>query len=152
MPKNRHTLVIIVCLLLLSVISLLTWAILQTRQLESAAQELAVGATREAFLARYPATLIEYSHPDFQEILPTEELLRYLENSRRQLGSLNSMISIRGSVAIPSIPTRQTNSSAEFELDLDFQNAAAKVIIEMKMLDGYWLITDFRLTANQLMD
>ena len=152
MPKNRNILVIIVCLVLLSVISLLTWAILQTRQLESAAQELAVAATREAFLTRYPATLVEYSHPDFQEIMPTEELVRYLENSQRQLGSLNSMVSIRGSVVIPSIPTRQTTGSAEFEIELDFQNAPANVIIEMEMLDGYWLITGFTLTANQLMD
>ena len=152
MPKNRNILVIIVCLVLLSVISLLTWAILQTRQLESAAQELAVAATREAFLARYPATLVEYSHPDFQDIMPTEELVRYLENSQRQLGSLNSMVSIRGSVVIPSIPTRQTTGSAEFEIELDFQNAPANVIIEMEMLDGYWLITGFTLTANQLMD
>lgn len=84
--------------------------------------------------------------------MPTEELVRYLENSQRQLGSLNSMVSIRGSVVIPSIPTRQTTGSAEFEIELDFQNAPANVIIEMEMLDGYWLITGFTLTANQLMD
>jgi hypothetical protein len=136
---------------------------LYVNRLDNAAQELAIAATRGAFEAAYPATrgafeaeypttLIENSHPDYQAILPSEELLRYIENTKRSLGSLTALIAIRGSTNIPRIPYGQTASSAKFEIDLDFQNSPASVTIEMVTVDGRWLITAFGLSANLLND
>ncbi|PCI74344.1 MAG: hypothetical protein COB20_15240 [SAR86 cluster bacterium] len=100
----RRTSAVIVYLALVAVIAVLASATLHTNRLENIAQELAIAATREAFEAERPATLIEISHSDYQAIFPPEDLLRYVENAKRRLGSLNSLVAIRGSAELSRIP------------------------------------------------
>ncbi|MBT6481980.1 MAG: hypothetical protein HOK53_08770 [Gammaproteobacteria bacterium] len=94
-------LTVVVCLALIAVISAMTWTILRTNRLESAAQELALTVSEESFTIDYPATLIENLHPDYLAQIPPRGLLRYLNNATQRLGSLDSLISIRGSQDLP---------------------------------------------------
>jgi len=139
-------------LALAAVIALLLVAILQANRLDNAAQELAIAATQEAFEAEYPNILIENSHPDYQAIFPAEYLRRFLDNSKRRLGTLKSIAAIRGSLELARMPYGRTASSAEFEIDLDFQYSPASLNIQMKTVDDRWLITTFTLSAEQLRD
>lgn len=150
MSTIRRTSVVIICLALVAVIALLARTILQTNQLDNAAQELAIAATQEAFEARYPTTLDENAHPDFKAAYPPEALVGYMQNALRRLGPLNSLVAIRGSTDISAIPSGQAASTAQYELDLDFQNSPARVDIGMETVDGRWLITSFRIAADLL--
>ena len=147
MSLIRRSTAVIICLALLAVILVLVLAILQANRLDNTAQELAIAATQEAFETEYPTTLIENSHPDYQAIIPPQELLRYIESAKRRLGPLKSIAAIRGSAELSG---GQAASSAEFELDLDFQNSPASVNIGMETVDERWLITAFRLSAELL--
>lgn len=146
---RRNTLVII-CLALTALIAFLVMSILQANNLDDNAQELAIAATQDAFQEEYPSILIENSHPDYQAIFPPAELQRYLENTKRILGPLNSLTAIRGSADIAGISSGQAPSSAEFEIELEFQNTPASVNITMETVDDRWLITAFSLSADLL--
>ena len=150
MPTIRLPTLVIICLALVAVIAFMIMALLQANRLDDSAQELAIAATLDAFQAEYPRLLIENSHPNFQTIFPSAELLRYLENTKRILGPLSSLTTIRGSTDIAGISRGQSSSSAEFEINLEFQNTPAIVNITMETLDDRWLITAFRLSADLL--
>lgn len=152
MSTTRRSITVVICLLLIIAISQLAWLILQTSRLEDAAQELAITATQDAVQSRYPTTLIERAHPDFQAAFPPEELRRYLTNMMRPLGSLNSLVAIRGSAKMPRFPFSQAASTAEYEIDLDFQNSPATATITLLAVDETWFITDFIISSGLLMD
>ena len=152
MSKIQRTVTLMACLALVISITLVVLAILRTDRLETSARDLAIAATQEAFLSTYPAALVENSHPRFQTMFPADELISYLKNSQRGLGEFNSLVAIRGSTAIASFLSDQGISSAEFEIDLDFQNSPATVRIKMETVEATWQITDFSLSADLLMD
>ena len=130
MPRNRTLFAVAVSLVLIAAIAGLAWAILKTNQLDNAARELALTVVQEAFQSEYPIRLIENSHPDYRASFPEAELLRFLESTKLRLGSLNAVIAIRGSAEIPKIPSQQKISSAEYEVDLDFQHSPATVVVQ----------------------
>ncbi len=140
------------CLALVIAITLVVLAILRTNRLETSAQDLAIAATQGAFISTYPAALLENSHPRFQAIFPSNQLISFLENSQRGLGEFNSLLAIRGSAVIASFFNKQAISSAEFEIDLDFQNSPATVRMTMEAVEDNWQITDFSLSADLLTD
>lgn len=143
-------LTVVVCLALIAVISAMTWTILRTNRLESAAQELALTVSEESFTIDYPATLIENLHPDYLAQIPPRSLLHYLNNATQRLGSLDSLISIRGSTDIPLLSIGDKATSANYEVELSFRNTPASLQLEMLLTNNQWLISKFDIVADVL--
>lgn len=143
-------LTVVVCLALIAVISAMTWTILRTNRLESAAQELALTVSEESFTIDYPAALIENLHPDYLAQIPPRSLLRYLNNATQRLGSLDSLISIRGSTDIPLLSIGDKATLANYEVELSFRNTPASLQLEMLLTNNQWLISKFDIVADVL--
>ncbi len=138
------------CLSLILVIAVFSWAILRTNRLGASAQEIALQIVQNTFPEDYPTLLIDNSHPDFQEAVPVELLVRYVNGIVRQTGPLESIESIRGNADIALIRFGQSDDLATYELELIFRNTPADVEIDMKFIDDRWLVTRFDAIANIL--
>ena len=86
MLKDSRKIAALVCLALLVVIAVFTWAIFRSNRLEASAQEMAVQVVEESFSEHYPRLLIENSHPDYQAETPVELLVSYVNGIKGQTG------------------------------------------------------------------
>jgi hypothetical protein len=150
MSNIRGRAIILICLALVAAIALFAWAILRTRALDASAQEIALQVTENTFSTDRPTTLLENAHPDYQAAFPPEQLLRYLNNIKPQLGPLASLQNIRGSSDIPLIGFGQNAGSASYEVTLSFENSPASIQIAMLLVEERWLITQFDIYADLL--
>ncbi|MDA0280595.1 MAG: hypothetical protein O3C29_09220 [Proteobacteria bacterium] len=150
MLKDSRKITALVCLALLVVIAVFTWAIFRSNRLEASAQEMAVQVVEESFSEHYPRLLIENSHPDYQAETPVELLVSYVNGIKGQTGPLESLESIRGNAEIPLISFGQSDYFASYELKLIFRNTPAAVQIDMQFTEGRWQVTRLEAIADAL--
>lgn len=150
MLKNPRKTLALVCITLIVVIAVFSWAILRSNRLGDSAQEMALQIVEDAFSGEYPTLLIENSHRDFQADVPVELLVRYVEGITRQTGPLESLESIRGDADIPLLSLDQSVVFASYEIRLNFRDTPADLEIDMQLTEDRWLVTRFEVFADLL--
>ncbi|GJM12839.1 MAG: hypothetical protein DHS20C12_12420 [Pseudohongiella sp.] len=150
MPRIPNKVVLLICVVLIAAIAVFGWAIYRSGRVGNSGEELALEIAREAFSEDYPALLIENSHPDFQQAMPEELLMRYISGTVRQTGLLQSIERIQGNTDIPLFSIDQGTYSASYEIGLNFRDIPADLLIDMRFADERWLVTRFEVFALEL--
>ena len=150
MTRRRTTLLIILSLGLLGCLALFAWNIFQTRQSEVLTRELAISVTESAFGANDASALIDAAHPSLLAERPREDFAAYLASIQRRIGDLESIDSIAGGAQVPLLSLSGSAATASYEIALCFAGTPATVIVDLAPAQGAWLITAFRVDAEQL--
>lgn len=151
MLVSRRHVVITLFLLLMVTAGVFALGIMRKMQLYSSSQETALSVT-ESVLAGNVGILVENSTPELLQSQSAQMLQNYITFVIRALGPLRTMQSITGTSKVSLFIFTDTAPTASYTLALEFTNANANAVVEMRQHDGRWQITSFTVQSEYLAD
>ena len=152
MAVSRSRATALILSLLFVVLGAFGWGVLRKIQLDNSSSELAVALLRDTLSSGSATALINYAHPEWLQLMPTDSISSYLENSVRRLGSLQSMSTITGESDTPLIPLPGSPIPATYAIELEMGSTPVSAELDMRYEDGQWWLLNLVLNTPRLMD
>ncbi len=149
MLVTRRYLEITLFLLLMVTVGVISLGIMRKLQLDRSSQELALTVT-ESVLAGNIDSLVENGSAELLQSQSGQMLQNYVTFVIRALGPLRTMQSITGTSKVSLFIFGDEAPTASYTLALEFDNALADAVIEMRQQSERWQITSFTVQSDYL--
>ena len=137
---------------LFALLALFGWGALRKVQLDNGSQETAIVLLETSFSSCSAEAIVAAAHPQWLLSMPESSIRGYLESAMETLGPLQAMTSITGTSTAGILPLPGEDIEAYYVVNMELGVKAFETVIDLRLSNGEWLITNLVLNADALME